>query len=781
MLAPALADQLRNESPAYAAAIESQGQWSGQLEATVEDDFEHSRSVTHWFVHNATQRTELVFPNGQKPSALLHHPVVVSGAGTSRIVSADSIHAQAVAAAPAATCDSTGTENVAVIIANQPNGGATYPDPTFATSAYWQQQYFGPSSPSTNNYWQEASFGSTSASGTILGPYTLNSNYSCNLSTMDAMATSAINSAKAANIDLSTYNRFAVVYPVSSCSFGGLGDVGCRAADSLINHPYSISWIPVLSYYSTSQVIWGVVTHELGHNLGLHHSSSLSFGSLPLGAIDYTDPYPSGGTAGAGIGIRTEYGDPYTVMGGGSYTCNAQYTAFNKSEYLSWMDRTADTAEITTTGGTFKVVPYENSSGIRALRVLRDPLTSSWIWLEYRQALGTYDSSLSTCVSSSNILTGANVYYESPYSEDGHLYLLDMTAATSPNSFNDGALAAGQTWSDPYSLLTLGTTSADGTGMTVSASYDAPCAALQLSSGTFTTAGGSGTVTVTAPGTCSWKATTAAGWISITSGASGTGNGTVSFTVASNAGSFQRNGYLTVQRQSLPIAQAGSSTFISSLNPTIQQGATFNVPISFSDPAGVSDIGNVTISFQSEKCQVYGQQLGQPGPTTWYFFLLDPSTGTYSSSISPGQSTSALNANCTLDGSTTTVSTVGNTANVSLGVTFANTFAGSHRVTASACAGSGASTCTSDIAIGTWQVPGATSVAAAISRPVRPSRSGVTTAGAAANILPLRIKSLRAMNSATLSVSARRASSNGLKGQGFSRAAASRSRRGFSR
>src|SRR3954468_6834252 len=39
MLPSELADQLRSESPAYAAAIETTGEWTGELEATVADDF----------------------------------------------------------------------------------------------------------------------------------------------------------------------------------------------------------------------------------------------------------------------------------------------------------------------------------------------------------------------------------------------------------------------------------------------------------------------------------------------------------------------------------------------------------------------------------------------------------------------------------------------------------------------------------------------------------------------------------------------------------------------
>jgi len=57
---------------------------------------------------------------------------------------------------------------------------------------------------------------------------------------------------------------------------------------------------------------------------------------------------------------------------------------------------------------------------------------------------------------------------------------------------------------------------------------------------------------------CSWSASGNASWISITSGASGTGNGTVSYSVAANPGSA-RTGSLTVAGQAYSISQSGAT------------------------------------------------------------------------------------------------------------------------------------------------------------------------------------------------------------------------------
>ena len=67
------------------------------------------------------------------------------------------------------------------------------------------------------------------------------------------------------------------------------------------------------------------------------------------------------------------------------------------------------------------------------------------------------------------------------------------------------------------------------------------------------------TVTVTSGSSCSWSAATTASWIAITSGASGSGNGGVNFTVAINTAATQRTGTLTVAGQTVTVTQAGAT------------------------------------------------------------------------------------------------------------------------------------------------------------------------------------------------------------------------------
>ncbi len=68
-----------------------------------------------------------------------------------------------------------------------------------------------------------------------------------------------------------------------------------------------------------------------------------------------------------------------------------------------------------------------------------------------------------------------------------------------------------------------------------------------------------GSVGVTTGTSCAWSASANVPWLSITAGASGTGNGTVQFTVAANTDPAPRAGTLTVAGQTFTVKQAAGS------------------------------------------------------------------------------------------------------------------------------------------------------------------------------------------------------------------------------
>ena len=77
--------------------------------------------------------------------------------------------------------------------------------------------------------------------------------------------------------------------------------------------------------------------------------------------------------------------------------------------------------------------------------------------------------------------------------------------------------------------------------------------------------GGNVTVNVTGASTCAWIATSNVSWITVTSGGSGSGNGTVSLTVQPNTGA-ERTGTVTIAGQTFTVTQASGCTYQLSAN-----------------------------------------------------------------------------------------------------------------------------------------------------------------------------------------------------------------------
>lgn len=95
------------------------------------------------------------------------------------------------------------------------------------------------------------------------------------------------------------------------------------------------------------------------------------------------------------------------------------------------------------------------------------------------------------------------------------------------------------------------------------------------SSASFGAAGGTGSVNVFAPSGCSWGAASNVGWTQITGGASGSGNGTVSYSVSANLGVSGLSGTLTIAGQTFTITEAGAvcSFSLSALSVSVGAGA----------------------------------------------------------------------------------------------------------------------------------------------------------------------------------------------------------------
>ncbi len=119
------------------------------------------------------------------------------------------------------------------------------------------------------------------------------------------------------------------------------------------------------------------------------------------------------------------------------------------------------------------------------------------------------------------------------------------TAINNGSSFRDGTVIVGGVTVVVRQL---------GTSASVVCSYT-----LSRSAATIEAAGGTGFVAVTTDDGCTWTATTADSWITITSGTPGNGSGEVRYSVAVNSTSTSRTGTITIGGQVLSLYQAGTA------------------------------------------------------------------------------------------------------------------------------------------------------------------------------------------------------------------------------
>lgn len=101
-----------------------------------------------------------------------------------------------------------------------------------------------------------------------------------------------------------------------------------------------------------------------------------------------------------------------------------------------------------------------------------------------------------------------------------------------------------------------------------------PCtftlSAISLSLGA---SGGPGSVNVTTASHCTWSAVSDRGWMTITSGANGTGNGVVNVSLTATSSETPRTGTLTVAGQNVAVVQEGLGTCTLEISPG---SASFN-------------------------------------------------------------------------------------------------------------------------------------------------------------------------------------------------------------
>jgi uncharacterized protein (TIGR03437 family) len=156
----------------------------------------------------------------------------------------------------------------------------------------------------------------------------------------------------------------------------------------------------------------------------------------------------------------------------------------------------------------------------------------------------------------------------------------------------------------------------------------------------------------------------------------------------------QRLGFITVNRQSLTVLQAGTGISITGVTPVFTSGASGQVAIQLTDPAGIGDIVAVYVTFSGpESCAVSAYP-----PSKTFTLTNDAGNG------SLGTTTTGTLSNkvCSFVGSQSSIAGQGTQLTVTLGMNFpVAAFSGSHHIT---ILGQNQAGLTSELTLGTWTV-----------------------------------------------------------------------------
>jgi chitodextrinase len=338
------------------------------------------------------------------------------------------------------------------------NGLSAAPDSTVVAAATGAKKllvvltYFGdqsvPSSPtqasvngvdftnsnSVANYYSTVSWGLLTLTGTVTPWVQIPSTdeaTSCNWSTWGSQANTAAANAgyNPSNYD---YVQYALAPGATSCGWAGLAYL-----------PGTQSW--VRAEYDDLRVSG----HELGHNLGTHHSNSYT-------CAQNGTPVP---LSTAGDCSSSEYGDPFSIMGSAN---TYEHTNFSRGNF-GWLAG-SNTLDVTA-NGSYTLDPIEpHESGVQALRITRD--SSTYLLLEYRQPDGPNFDNFSSGTSPA---TGVTIRVVNGYSTMSQSQLVDTTPGD--GNFVNAPLGLNRSISDPVSNATITTTALTPANATVQVGF----------------------------------------------------------------------------------------------------------------------------------------------------------------------------------------------------------------------------------------------------------------------------------------------------------------------
>ncbi len=130
----------------------------------------------------------------------------------------------------------------------------------------------------------------------------------------------------------------------------------------------------------------------------------------------------------------------------------------------------------------------------------------------------------------------------------------------------------------------------------VTATFSVTCTTYTVSPTSLTViaSGSTGTISVSASSGCTWNVSDLLGWITITSGSSGTGSGTVGYSVSPNTNTSSRSGNITIAGDTVMVLQSGVAQYAL----TVVESGTGTGTVT-SSPSGISCGSTCSASYNS--------------------------------------------------------------------------------------------------------------------------------------------------------------------------------------
>jgi hypothetical protein len=564
---------LTAQDPSLDALLETQGRWSGDIETYVFDDFKGKTARTVNFLVSPSVRLE-VHSAGRPLPGECGWTAEFEGIALDGVAAGFAVKLER--AVGAGDCSNMGEQRSLSVAIGFPNR------PASMTVAEVEEMMHATNTPSMGQFLRLFTRGQAWLTGKVV-TVQLDRQYTCE--EYGAM-TEAVFRAPSGTEDLTRYTRFVLFADLpGNCPWAGLGSVNCRRQTSLGNHWASISWIRVAPI--TDNLGWtsalGVVIHELGHNFGFLHSNARKFAAVPLGGPEQK-------------GESIEYGDPFTVMGGGG----GPYTARQLLQ-AGWISQSQ---VLSTEGeGRFSIEPVSvQNAGPKALRIRRFPGVNEWLWVEYHRPEGPYYVRWPTAAP-----RGALIYVQDTHNQDlsstegGPPNLLDMTPGSAKDDFHDAILADGHEWLDALSGTSIRVIEASDR-LTVAVSRTQPCGTVDAVRKTHGSGAETGEIRLTAPPSCRWEAVSSAHWLQLTGQTSGAGSAVIPYRVEQNVSGGARRADIGVGLVAVAIEQsAGGVPFgnqrpeATALFPSEGSGSRLSLHIQARDSNGPADIALVQI------------------------------------------------------------------------------------------------------------------------------------------------------------------------------------------